>query len=125
MIDQPVTLAGDAEWPKVADAVIEAIIFIEEMNSGLYSQLKLSQRYLARPCAAGLQAAPAGGGGWGARGRRGGVKRPFEFPIRPHREKTPPDGPVASGIAFFPRPVPRPARGRCPRRRPGGLHSTR
>jgi hypothetical protein len=50
------------------------------MNSGLYSQLKLSQRYLARPGAAGLQAAPAGGGGGGARGRRGGVKRPFEFP---------------------------------------------
>src|SRR5262244_4005261 len=40
----------------------------------------------APPCAVGLQAAPAGGGGTPApevrRGRRGGVKRPFEFPIR-------------------------------------------
>ena len=26
MICQPVTLSGDAEWPKVADAVIEAAI---------------------------------------------------------------------------------------------------
>jgi len=47
------------------------VIFIEEMNSGLYSQLKLS----APPCAAGLQAAPAGEGGAQEpgvrRGRRG------------------------------------------------------
>ena len=38
------------------------------------------------PRAAGLQAAPAGEGGAQEpgvrRGRRGGVKRPFEFPIR-------------------------------------------
>ena len=26
MIDQQVTLSGDAEWPKVADAVIEAFL---------------------------------------------------------------------------------------------------
>jgi len=26
MICQPVTLSGDAEWPKVADAVIEALM---------------------------------------------------------------------------------------------------
>jgi hypothetical protein len=30
MICQQVTLSGDAEWPKVADAVIEACIFMED-----------------------------------------------------------------------------------------------
>ena len=33
MICQPVTLSGDAEWPKVADAVIEAAFFPQK--SGL------------------------------------------------------------------------------------------
>ena len=33
MLCPQVTLSGDAEWPKVADAVIEALGFILETNS--------------------------------------------------------------------------------------------
>ena len=35
MICQQVTLSGDAEWPKVADAVIEAQIFRGEYTGGM------------------------------------------------------------------------------------------
>ena len=35
MICQQVTLSGEAEWPKVADAVIEAPIFIPNLISRL------------------------------------------------------------------------------------------
>jgi hypothetical protein len=35
MICQPVTLSGYAEWPKVADAVIEALRWLCEPDSGV------------------------------------------------------------------------------------------
>jgi len=43
------------------------------------------QRGLSRPCAPACRRAAGragGGGGCGGQGRRGGVKRPFAFPIR-------------------------------------------
>jgi hypothetical protein len=44
MIDQQVTLSGDAEWPKVADAVIEAGICKS------LATVVLPMRRGARPC---------------------------------------------------------------------------
>jgi hypothetical protein len=34
MICQSVTLSGDAEWPKVADAVIKALKILEDLQAG-------------------------------------------------------------------------------------------
>ena len=50
MICQQVTLSGDAEWPKVADAVIEAemsMYFVEEKHALV--------RFQGRGCADGVQ----------------------------------------------------------------------
>ena len=35
MICQQVTLSGDAEWPKVADAVIEAVLLKVQFQAGI------------------------------------------------------------------------------------------
>ena len=40
MICQQVMLSGDAEWPKVADAVIEATYAIYQMDKYLYPIIK-------------------------------------------------------------------------------------
>jgi hypothetical protein len=54
---------------QIRDWIYEFVVFgIKEARACVFAGsffvlLKLSQRYLARPCAAGLQAAPAGAGG--------------------------------------------------------------
>jgi len=62
---------------QIRDWIYEFVVFgIKEARACVFAGsffvlLKLSQRYLARPGAAGLQAAPAGGGG-----ARGGPPAP-------------------------------------------------
>src|SRR5262245_28332235 len=43
MIYQQMTLSGDAEWPKVADAVIEARFFLTKTDGGMCMQFNLEQ----------------------------------------------------------------------------------
>jgi hypothetical protein len=48
MIWQQVTLSGDAEWPKVADAVIEAILGLDH-RIGHFASMRLQKNERLTP----------------------------------------------------------------------------